>query len=90
IIFSDMNDYLYCMTETFSALPFSSSKEALASFDWEKIRDVIKSKKAKQIFYGIGGVPDKFNRIIYPELLKNYVKVSQSTDGGLILYEAKQ
>lgn len=89
IIFSDSNDYLYSETGTFSGLPFGSSKDALTTFDWEKIRDVINSRKVKQIYYSPGGIPDKFDLIIYPALMANYVKVNQSADGALILYEAK-
>jgi hypothetical protein len=89
IIFSDFNDYLYFETGTFSGLPFASSKDALTSFDWEKIRDLIKSRKVQQVYYNPGGVPDKFDRIFYPELTANYFKVNQSADGALILYEAK-
>lgn len=89
IIFSNFSDYYYCLTGTFSGLPYSSAIEAVASWQWETIKDVIKSKKIKQIFYGIGGVPEKFNQIIYPEILKNYIEVKENADGGLILYEAK-
>ena len=78
------------MSGTYSGLPFSSTIEAVTSPQWEKIREVIQSRKIKQIFYGVGGVPKKFDDIIYPELLKNYNKVNQSSDGGLLLYELKR
>lgn len=90
IIFSDISDYLYCLTGTFSSLPYSSTIEAVTSLQWKKIREVIESKKTKQIFYGVGIVPGKFNDIIYPALLENYNKTGQSADGGLLLYEVKK
>ncbi|OGS46180.1 MAG: hypothetical protein A2539_05000 [Elusimicrobia bacterium RIFOXYD2_FULL_34_15] len=87
IIFSYVSDYLYCVSKTFSGLPFCSTIEAVTSPQWEKIRDVIESKKVGQIFYSNMGMPEKFDLIIKPAILKNYKNTKISPDGSIFLYE---
>jgi len=89
VIFSYYNDYLYCLTGTYSGLPFCSTIEAVTTLQWERIKEVIKSKKIKQIFYGINSMPKKFDLVIFTELSENYKKVKQTADGSMMLYEAK-
>ncbi len=88
VIFSGMADYLYCKTNTYSALPVSSLTEIFAISQVEDINKIIQARQIRQIFTVFDkSKGDPFQTLVLPIIQKYYRPVKQNKNGRMILYE---